>query len=148
MSRWFAGRGVGCYANVTSTKMVQRISLKFLVKLKKIPPERLKLLKKVYREDMMSRTQIFEWHKRFKNGRKEAEDDSKSRRPSTSKTDHNTVRVKQLVRNDRNLTVRMIEEELGLNRKSVRKILLDDLAMHKVCAKIVPNTLSEEQKQR
>ena len=42
----------------------------------------------------------------------------------------------------------MIGEELGLNRESVRKILRDDLAMRKVCAKMVPKILSEEQKQR
>ena len=41
----------------------------------------------------------------------------------------------------------MIGEELGLNRESVRKILRDDLAMRKVCAKMVPKILSEEQKQ-
>ena len=80
-------------------------------------------LKEVYGEDVMSRTQIFEWHKRFKNGRKEVEDDPKSGRPSTSRTDDNIARVKQLVRNDRRLTVRMIGEKLGLNRESVRKIL-------------------------
>ena len=76
------------------------------------------------------------------------EDDPKSGRPSTSKTDRNIERVKQLVRNDRRLTVRMIGEKLGLNRESVRKILRDDLAMRKVCAKMVPKILSEEQKQR
>jgi len=54
------------YANGTSTKMEQRMNLKFLVKLKKSPTECLKLLKEVYCEDVMSRTQIFEWHKRFK----------------------------------------------------------------------------------
>ena len=104
----FAVSGVVCFANVSSTKMEQRINLKFLVKLKKTPTECLKLLKEVYGEDMMSRTQIFEWHKRFKHGREEVEDDPKSGRPSTSKTDRNIERVKQLVRNDCRLTVRMI----------------------------------------
>jgi len=42
------------------------------------------------------------------------------------------------VRNDRRLTVRLIELELGLNQQSVQKILVDDLQMQKVCAKMVP----------
>ena len=114
--------------------MEQRINLKLLVKLKKGPTESLKLFIEVYGEDVMTRTQIFEWHKRFKNGREEVEDDPKSGRPSTSKTDDNIARVKQLVRNDRRLTVRMIGEELGLNRQSVRKILRNDLGVRKVAS--------------
>lgn len=142
----FARRAVCCYSNVTSTKVEQLINLKFLVKLKKTPTECLKLLEKVYGEDVMSRTQIFEWHKCFKNGREKVEDDPNSGLPSTSKTDDNIARVKQLVRNDRRLTVRMFGEGLGLNRESVRKILLDDLGMPKMCAKMVPKILSKNQK--
>ena len=49
----------------------QRINLKFLVRLGKTPTEALKLLQKVYGNDMMSRTRLFEWHRRFKEGREE-----------------------------------------------------------------------------
>ena len=95
----------------------------------------------------MSRPRVFEWHKRFKSGREEVENDLKSERPSTTKTHENIMRVKQLVRSDRRLTVRMIADELGLNRESVRTILLHDLGMPKVCVKLVPKILSEDQKQ-
>jgi len=93
VSRLLAGHAVIAYANGTSIKIEQRINLKFLVKLKKIPTECLKFLKEVYGEDVMSRTQIFEWHKRFKNGHEKVEDDPKSGRPSTSKTDENIART-------------------------------------------------------
>jgi len=106
-----------CNANDTSTKMEQRINLKFLVKLNKRPTECLKLLKEVYGEDVMSRTQIFEWHNRFKNGREKVEDYPKSGRPSTSKTNENIARVKQLVRNDCRLTVRMNGGEFYLKQR-------------------------------
>ena len=82
-----------------------------------------KLLKEVYDEDVMSRTQIFEWHKRFEKGREEVKDDSKTGRPSTTRTDENITRVKLRVRSDCRLTVRMISDELSLNRESVRTIL-------------------------
>ena len=44
----------------------QRINLKFLVRLRKTPAEALKLLQEVYGDDTMSRTRLFECHKRFK----------------------------------------------------------------------------------
>ena len=47
------------------------------------------------------------------------------------------MRVKQLVRSDRKLTVRMIADELGLNRESGREILLHDLGMRKVVVFVV-----------
>ena len=53
----------------------QRINLKPLVRLGKTPSETLKLLQEVYGDDMMSKIGLFEWHRRFKEGRKEVEDD-------------------------------------------------------------------------
>ena len=79
----------------------QRINLKFLVRLGKTPTEALKLLQEVHGDDTMSRTRLFEWHRRFKEGREEAEDDHTSERPSTSRTDENVERVRQKVRSDR-----------------------------------------------
>ena len=71
----------------------------------------------------MSRTRVFEWHKRFANGREDVEDDPKSGRPSSARTDENIVRVNELVRSDRRLTVRMMAETLKMNLESVRSIL-------------------------
>ena len=127
--------------------MEQRVNLKLLVKLGKNPNECVKLLQEAYGEDAMSKTRVYEWHKRFKNGREEVEDDRKSGRPSTSKTDENIDRVRQLVRSDRRLTVRMIAEELSMNRETVRTILVQELGMRKVCAKMVPKLLTDDQKE-
>ena len=46
------------------------------------------------------------------------------------------------------LTVRSIAEQVNINRETVRKILTEDLEMRKVCAKMVPKELTEEQEQR
>ena len=64
----------------------------------------------------MSRTYAFEWKKRFKDGREEVEDDPRFGRPSTSRTADNIEHVKQTVRADRRLMVRMIAEELSINK--------------------------------
>lgn len=54
--------------------------------------------------------------------------------------------LRQMVRGDHRLTVRMMENELGMNQDSVWKILTEDLDMWKICAKMVPKLLSDDQK--
>ena len=100
----------------------QRINLKFLVRFGKTPTEALKLLQEVYGDDTIPRTRLFEWHRRFKERREEVEDGHRSGRPSTSRTDDDVERVRQKVRSDRRLTVRMIADELGINNKKVWRI--------------------------
>ena len=57
------------FSLVRRTSVEQRINLKFLVRLRKTPTEALKLLQEVYGDDTISRTRLFEWHRRFKEGR-------------------------------------------------------------------------------
>ena len=46
--------------------------------------------------------------------------------------------VGALTQSDRRLTVRMIASELNLNHTTVHQILTQELAMRKLCAKIIP----------
>ena len=126
----------------------QRINLKFLVRLGKTLIEALKFLHELYGDDTRSRTRLFEWHRRFKERKEEVEDDHRSGRPSTSRTDENVERMIQKVRSDRHLTVKMIADELGLNSERVWRIITEDLGMRKICAKMVPRLLNEEQKKQ
>ena len=85
--------------------------------------------------------------KRFKEGR-DVEDDLRSGRPSTSKTEENFERVRQKMRSDRCLTVRIIANELNMNSERVWTIITEELGMRKICAKTVPRLLTDEQKER
>ena len=136
--------------NVQLIRMTQeqRTNIKFLTKLGKSATETLSLLQQAYGEECMSRARVFEWHKRFREGREEVEDDPKSGRPLSAKTDRNIELVNQLVRQDRRLTIRMMAEELEMSKESVRTILVENLGMKKICARMVPKLLSEEQKSR
>ena len=125
----------------------QQINLKFLVRLGKTRTEALKLLQEVYGDDTMSKTHLFEWHRRFKEGREEVEDDHRSGRPSISRTDENVEHVRQKVRSDCHLAVRMIANELDINSEMVWRIITEDLGMRKICAKTVPRLLNEGQKE-
>ena len=57
-------------------------------------------------------------------------------------------KIRQIVCENCPLTVRSIAEQVNINRETVRKILIEDLDMRKVCAKIVPKELTKKQKQR
>jgi len=71
-----------------------QINLKLIVRFRKTPTEALKLLQEVYGDDTMSTSRVFEWHKRFQEGRKDVEVDSKSGRPSISRTSENNQPVR------------------------------------------------------
>jgi hypothetical protein len=47
----------------------------------------------------------------------------------------NVDRVRTLVRSDRRLGVRLIAEEMNMNRETMRQILTEDLGMRKISAK-------------
>ena len=86
--------------------------------------------------------------KRFSEGRENVTGEEKSGRPATSRTEENIVKIRQIVRENRRLTVRSIAEQMNIDRATVRKILTEDLGIWKVCVKMVPKELTEEQKQR
>ena len=86
--------------------------------------------------------------KRFSEGRESITDEERSGWPTTSRTEENIAKICQIVHENRRLTVRNIAEQVNIDRETVRKILTEDLDMRKVCAKMVPKELTEDQKQR
>jgi len=106
------------------------------------------MLVKVYGDNVMKKTAVYKWVKRFSEGRKSVTEDERSGRPATSRTEENIAKVRQIVRENRRLAVRSIVEQANIDRETVRKILTEDLDMRKVSAKMVPKELTEEQKQR
>ena len=96
----------------------------------------------------MKKTAVCKWVKRFSEGRESVTDEERPGRPTTSTTEENISEVRQIVLENRRLTVRSIKEEKNIDRETVRKILTADLDMRKVCAKMATKELTEEQKQR
>jgi len=96
----------------------------------------------------MKKTAVYKWVKRFSNGRESVTDEERSGRPATSRTEENITIVRQIVRENRRLTVRSVAAQVNIDRETVRKILIEDLDMRKVCAKMVSKELTEEQKSR
>ena len=96
----------------------------------------------------MKKTAVYKWVKRFFAGRKNVTDKERSGRPATSRTEENIAKVPQILRENRRLTVSSTAEQVNIDRETIRKILIEKIYMKKVCAKMVPKKLTEQQKQR
>jgi predicted HTH transcriptional regulator len=122
--------------------MEERAAIKFCVKLKKTATETFEMLKSTYGEEFLSRTGVFEWHKTFIEGRGSFQHDERKGRPSTSRTDESKKVIRKCLAEHRTSSVRILEEMRGINRETVRKILVEDFKKKKV----VSHLLTPDQK--
>ncbi|GBM28261.1 Mariner Mos1 transposase [Araneus ventricosus] len=127
--------------------MEQRVNFKFCFKLGKTATETHEMLVTVYGVEAVSKKCVFEWFKRFRDGKEDVEDEPRSGRPPTSTTPDNIERVRRMLADDRRLSLRMIAEELKISLDSVSNIIHAHLQKPKICARFVPHKLSDEQKQ-
>ena len=67
-------------------------------------------IQKAYGDAALSRTTIFEWHKRFRECRESVKGDERSGRPTPSRTDDNIAVVDKIVKEDRKVTSRLIAD--------------------------------------
>jgi len=125
----------------------QRVVMKFLVKAGKTNAEIHEMMNTVYGECLVKRSSFFKWVGRFRSGRDTTEDDERAGRPTTARSAVSVKKIEELINSDRRLTIRDVAEVTGINRETVRLILTQDLGMSKLCAKIVPKNLSDDQKQ-
>jgi transposase len=105
--------------------MEQSAAIKFCVKLKKTATETFEMLKSAYSEEYLSRTGVFEWHKRFKEGGESLQDNEWKGRPSPSRIEESTKVIQKCLPEDQTLSIQMLEEMTGINRETVRKILVE-----------------------
>jgi len=121
----------------------QRYNIKFCVKLNKSATEKFASLTEAYGDATLLRTMVFKWHKAFKEGRENVEDDPRSGRPNSSTNDQNLEVVRAVMAKDRRLSVRMIAEEMVNHifyidvlerlRKQVQRVqrdIADDRVLH------------------
>ena len=101
-----------------------------------------------YGKECLSRTRVFEWHKRFHEGRTDVEDDERSRRPTISKTTNNNREIEKIVREDRRLSIQLIAERMSTDKETVWQVVPDNLHMIKICAQVVSKLLTSDQKEK
>ncbi|UYV62958.1 hypothetical protein LAZ67_2002617 [Cordylochernes scorpioides] len=90
--------------------------------------ETFEMLNKAFPNDAPKRTTVFEWHSRFKAGRISIEDDPRQGRPKFQRTDEN------------------LEQDTGISKTTIGRIVTEDLKLKKTPAKFIPRFLTNEQK--
>jgi hypothetical protein len=72
------------------------VNIKFCVKLGKTPAETYEMLHTLY-DEALSRSNVFECFKRFKDGHEDLQDDPRSGHPSTSQNADTVTNVREIV---------------------------------------------------
>jgi len=72
------------------------------------------MLGNCFGSDTLKKTAVYEWHERFKSDHESVEDDERNGRPSTSKTEENINKVREMLINNRKLTIRELAEDLNI----------------------------------
>jgi len=79
------------------------------------------MLVQVYGDSAMKKTAVYKRVKRFSEGRESVTDEERSGQPATSRTEENIVKVRQILRKNRWLTVRSIAEQVNMTEKQLGK---------------------------
>ncbi|UYV78813.1 hypothetical protein LAZ67_16002868 [Cordylochernes scorpioides] len=123
-------------------KLKQRICIIFYVKLQISATETFEMLN----NDAPKRTTVFEWHPRFKAGRISIEDDPCQGRPKFQGTDENVQNITDLMKENPRTTLLELEQDTGISKTTIGRIVTEDLKLKKTPAKFIPRFLSNEQK--
>ena len=99
----------------------------------------------VYGSSAPSYAQVKFWVGEFKCGRTSLEDKARSGRPLDATDEEMCKKVRDLVYSDRRIQVEEIAQALCISHSSVSTILHNLLGMHKLTARWVPKSLSNEQ---
>ena len=126
--------------------MEQRANIKFCFKLRETAAEIVELMRQVYGDNCLSRAQIFRWYARFKSGVETIEDEARPGRPFSVRNKGLIAKVRKGIQEERCVTVRMMADEFGVNRETIRQILVGDLGKRKVASRFVPHALSDDQR--
>jgi len=102
-------------ARMSELELEQRMNIKFIVKFEKSGKEIKEMLVQVYGGNAMKKTAVYKWAKRFSEGRESVTDEERPGRPAASRTEENIATIRQIVRENRRLTIRSIAEQVDID---------------------------------
>ena len=76
------------------------------------------MLREAFKEEALSQTRVYEWFSRFKRGDMSLEDQPRSGRPSTSRTEENIKKICDAIMFDRHRTIDELEALAGVSWSS------------------------------
>ena len=74
------------------------------------------------------------------------EDEARPGRPFSVRNEGLIAKVRKRIQVERRVTVKMMADEFGVNRETIRQILMEDLGKRKVASRFVPHALSDDQR--
>ena len=96
----------------------------------------------------LSERTIYQWIEAFKDGDESIEDNPHSGHPGKAVTPRTIAKVEELVDDNPHITIRMIEEEVGISKEKIESILHSQLDLNKVCSRWIPHVITDANKQK
>jgi len=118
----------------------QRVCIRFCFFLGKTAAETVTMLREAFKEEVLSRARVYEWFSRFKHGNMSLEDQPRSGRHSTSRTNENIKKIRDAIMFDRRRTIDELGALTGVSWSSCQRILTEELHVKRVAAKFVPRS--------
>ena len=106
------------------------------------------MLQTAFRPSCMNGASVFEWYKRFKEGRESVRDDERCGRSKEVKSPELIGQIKNFMDKDRRVSIETISAQFDVSVGTVHTIIRGELKMRKICAKFEPRVLREGQKER
>jgi histone-lysine N-methyltransferase SETMAR len=130
------------------SSVAQRIIIKFLTKEGVIPSEIFTRFQAQFGDECLSQPRAFSWAKSFREGRDHVENEPDAQRPRTSVNPDTVLKIGELIRANRRITLLELSQEVGISVGSVEEILHNELKVSRVSESWVPRLLSPEHKER
>ena len=106
------------------------------------------MLQTVFGVSCMNRESVFEWHKRFKEGRESVRHDERCWRSKEVDTPELIGQIKNFTYKDRRVSIETISEKSDASVGTLHTIIREEVKMWKMCVKFVTGVLREDQKER
>ena len=126
----------------------ERYAMKFCFKLGKNAAETYGMLQTAFGASCINQASVFEWHKRFKEGRESVRDDERCGRSKDVRTSQLIGQIKNFKDKDHRVSIETISAQFNVSVGTVHTIFCEKLKMQKICMKFVPRVLRENQKER
>ena len=90
------------------------------------------MLQTAFEASCMNRASVFEWHKRFKEGRESMRDDKRCARSKEVRTPELIGQIMNFMDKDRRVFIETISSQFEVSVETVHKIICEELKMQKI----------------
>jgi hypothetical protein len=101
----------------------QQVCIKFCANLRKSAMETLAIIQQAFGDQILSHTQVFQWHAWFKTGHMSVANDEHIGRPTSCTTPETVAQIQEFVHQDRQ-TIHNIAEEVAIGYETCQRVLM------------------------